>query len=66
MAARAGVEFMRDVLVEKLLVEITVYFKEEVLSATIDYYIEGFRLQQVGKVDYGIVLPVIRIFLYAS
>jgi hypothetical protein len=66
MTSRACVELVWDAFVEQLLVEVAIYLKKEIFCTTVDYDIKGFRLQQVGKVDYGIVLPVIRIFLYAS
>lgn len=66
MGSRAGVELVRDPFFHEFFVEVAVHFKEKVFSAAVEYYVEGIGLQEVGKIDDRVFLPVLRIFFDGS
>lgn len=66
VGSRAGVELVRDSFFHEFFVEVAVHFKEKVFCSAVEYYVERIGLQEVGKVDDRVVLPVLRIFFDGS
>ena len=65
MLARSLVELMRDSLLEHLFMKVAVYLIEEVIYTAVKDYVQA-RLDKMSHIDDSVVLPVLRILLYAS
>ena len=63
--SRPLVEFVRDLLLEEFLVQVAVHLVEEVARTAVEDDVHA-RLDEVGHVDHGVVLPVFRMLLDGS
>ena len=55
-------ELVRDILLEKLLMEIAVDLVEEVRSSAVEDDVQGIRSQKMSHIDDSVLIPVLRMF----
>lgn len=61
-----GGEIVRNLLLQKLLVEIAVDLIEEVVCAAVEDYVERARREEMRHIDDRVLFPVFGMFLYGT
>ena len=66
MGAGTGVELVGNIFLKEFLVHVAVYLVEEVLGAAVKDDVHGARLEQMGEVDDGVLVPALCVLLVGA